>query len=391
MTAALDYFTPIDQLVIDAICEFAEITGGDSPLVPSKMIQVWDRASDPKGDVESSAWGGWIRVVPGKMDVDLVASNATARFRRGYSVEYGHQGLKREDCSKIETAILRAVARLQDLKQADGETPIEQPSPLHVVSVLPTQTDPERAPIEDAERWTDVVYLVVDAWAARADLVAAPAVPTVESVAAAFDSADTGSASGRVTDAGGAASLIEVGVCWAGHIAPTIADNKAVISIGIPWAGVPFTFEAAGAMVGLVPGTTYYARLYATNSAGTGYGEVVQVVYPFAAPISFTYHPDLLRLIGQFTRTLKTSSSIPNTGWSAVVPTPWPASPRWTMCFENEVGSASGETLEWHGAVEEESDDPLGVSHTVESEEFADEWGVPVPAFNCPNITLEET
>lgn len=169
---ALDYFTPIDEMVSAAITEFAEITGGAAPLVPASMIQVWDRASDPKGDVEESAWGGWIRVVPGKMDIDLVASNATARFRRGYSVEYGHQGLKRADCSKIETAILRAVSRLQELKQADGETPIEQPSPLHITSILPTQTDPERAPIEDAERWTDVVYLVVDAWAARADLVA---------------------------------------------------------------------------------------------------------------------------------------------------------------------------------------------------------------------------
>jgi uncharacterized protein (TIGR02145 family) len=57
------------------------------------------------------------------------------------------------------------------------------------------------------------------------------------------------------------------GVCWATSQNPTINDNKTTDGDG---AGT-FTSQ----ITGLLPNTTYYARAYATNSNGTGYGGIM--------------------------------------------------------------------------------------------------------------------
>jgi hypothetical protein len=392
---ALDYFTPIDELVSAAITEFAEITGGAAPLVPAAMIQVWEKDSDPLGDVEGRAWGGWIRIVPGEVRKAQYSSSEN-RYELPYAIEYGHKGLSRERCNLISTAIHRAVERLNNLTEADGVTPITQPSPMRIESCESVSIDRERQPIDDPEEWSDAAGVVIVAFAARETLAADeedPEItpPTVVSTSAAFDSASTAAAAGKVTALGGSTSLIEVGVCWATHATPTTADFKTVIASGVTPGLLPLTFGADAAMIGLAPGTTYYARLYAVTAGGTGYGADIQVDYPFAEPVRFTYDPDLNTLSGTFTRTLHTTSSIPNTGWSAVVPTGWEYAPRWTMCFTGEVGSASGMNLTWNGSVDEESEADVTVVHTIPDAEFADEWGVPVPAFACANVTLAES
>ena len=68
----------------------------------------------------------------------------------------------------------------------------------------------------------------------------------------------TASAGGTVTDNGGA-EITDIGVCWNTSPNPTISSNKA--SIGI--------------ITGLTANTTYYLRAYATNRAGTSYGNEV--------------------------------------------------------------------------------------------------------------------
>jgi hypothetical protein len=74
-------------------------------------------------------------------------------------------------------------------------------------------------------------------------------------------------ASGTIKDLGtGASSVSEHGHCWSAATAtPTINDNKT--SYGEKASAGPFT----SILVGLSPGTTYYARAYATNPAGTAY------------------------------------------------------------------------------------------------------------------------
>ncbi len=55
------------------------------------------------------------------------------------------------------------------------------------------------------------------------------------------------------------------GVCWSKSENPTVSDSKTEDGTG--------TGEFTSKMTGLTAGTTYYVRAYATNDAGTAYGE----------------------------------------------------------------------------------------------------------------------
>lgn len=71
---------------------------------------------------------------------------------------------------------------------------------------------------------------------------------------------------GNVTNSGGA-TVTARGICWSTSHNPTIANSHQSSGSGTG------TFTAN--MSGLSPGTTYYVRAYATNSAGTAYGSEV--------------------------------------------------------------------------------------------------------------------
>lgn len=69
--------------------------------------------------------------------------------------------------------------------------------------------------------------------------------------------------------------ILEAGVCWSTSPAPTIADHRTSDQlIYESFYSNPY---------GLLPNTTYYLRAYATNVAGTGYGNPIMVNMPPAA------------------------------------------------------------------------------------------------------------
>jgi len=70
---------------------------------------------------------------------------------------------------------------------------------------------------------------------------------------------------GTVTSDGGAAVTAR-GVCWSTSQTPTAADHKTVDGSG--------TGSFTSSITGLTANTAYNVRAYATNSAGTGYGEI---------------------------------------------------------------------------------------------------------------------
>lgn len=90
-----------------------------------------------------------------------------------------------------------------------------------------------------------------------------PTVSTTEITNVTMSSAISG---GFIEDDGGV-GIIDCGVCWSTNDNPTIADNKTIDTLGA------FGFESS--IKGLEPNKTYYVRAYATNSVGTGYGNVI--------------------------------------------------------------------------------------------------------------------
>jgi hypothetical protein len=76
----------------------------------------------------------------------------------------------------------------------------------------------------------------------------------------------TSAISGGKVNSDGGSTVTERGVCWPTSQNPTIADSKSTDgSVG--------TGSFAASISGLTGNITYYVRAYATNSAGTGYGD----------------------------------------------------------------------------------------------------------------------
>ncbi len=77
----------------------------------------------------------------------------------------------------------------------------------------------------------------------------------------------TSAVSGGNISSDGYATVYARGVCWSTEPNPTTADNKTTDGTGIG--------EFTSTLTNLSPGTTYHLRAYATNAAGTAYGEEV--------------------------------------------------------------------------------------------------------------------
>jgi uncharacterized protein (TIGR02145 family) len=93
--------------------------------------------------------------------------------------------------------------------------------------------------------------------------------PTVTTTAISTITTTTAMSGGSITNDGGA-SITARGVCWSATTGPTTADSKTTDATG--------TGNYTSVITGLVPGTTYYVRAYATNSAGTSYGNELSFI-----------------------------------------------------------------------------------------------------------------
>ncbi|MEO7045183.1 MAG: hypothetical protein ABI091_07715, partial [Ferruginibacter sp.] len=89
------------------------------------------------------------------------------------------------------------------------------------------------------------------------------AYPSLTTTAISSLTQSTADCGGNITSDGGA-QIIARGVCWSTSQNPTIANNKTTDGIG--------TGTFTSSLKGLISKTVYYVRAYATNSAGTGYG-----------------------------------------------------------------------------------------------------------------------
>lgn len=91
--------------------------------------------------------------------------------------------------------------------------------------------------------------------------------PTVSTGSVTNITTTTATGSGNVINDGGS-SVTERGLCWSTHHEPTINGTHIMAGEG--------TGEFTAAMNNLAANTTYYVRAYATNGAGTSYGDEVE-------------------------------------------------------------------------------------------------------------------
>jgi uncharacterized protein (TIGR02145 family) len=92
-----------------------------------------------------------------------------------------------------------------------------------------------------------------------------PSVPILSTTTVSAITQTSAQSGGNITSDGGAAVSVR-GVCWGTGNTPTIVDNVTTDGIG--------TGSFTSSLTGLTAGTPYYVRAYATNSVGTGYGNI---------------------------------------------------------------------------------------------------------------------
>jgi len=114
-------------------------------------------------------------------------------------------------------------------------------------------------PVGQPGQFLQVTSSAMPSWSGAAY----PAVTTSE-VSSITQTAATGG--GNVSSDGGATSTAR-GVCWNTSVNPVIANHKTIDGTG--------TGAFSSSITGLTARTTYYVRAYATNSAGTIYGNQV--------------------------------------------------------------------------------------------------------------------
>ncbi|MDP4711128.1 MAG: SUMF1/EgtB/PvdO family nonheme iron enzyme, partial [Saprospiraceae bacterium] len=112
--------------------------------------------------------------------------------------------------------------------------------------------------------------------------VTPPSLPLVSTASLSNLMATSATAGGNVLNDGGAAVTAR-GIVWDTLAQPTLADFIVTVGDSLGIFSTPIS--------GLIPGKIYYLRAYATNAAGTSYGEEISFVTPPVVPVVTTVAP----------------------------------------------------------------------------------------------------
>ncbi len=114
-------------------------------------------------------------------------------------------------------------------------------------------------------------------YGAQVSFITLPQAPTVTTEPVSGITSNSATGNGTISSLGGP-NPTAYGVCWSTSADPTTADSKTDEGA----AGSTGVFTSS--ITGLSPNTTYYVRAYATNTAGTSYGNEVSFTTNGIAP-----------------------------------------------------------------------------------------------------------
>jgi uncharacterized protein (TIGR02145 family) len=170
--------------------------------------------------------------------------------------------------------------------------------------------------------------------------------PTVASTTAATSITATSATSGGNITSDGGSAIIARGVCWSTSRNPTTAAAKTTD------AGTIGNFTSS--ITGLVGGTTYYVRSYATNASGTEYGSQAS----FSTTAFVTIGTQVWTNKNLDVSTYRNGDIIPQvtdaTTWAALTTGAW--------CYYNNdstMGAKFGKLYNWYAV-----NDPRGIAPT---------------------------
>jgi hypothetical protein len=140
----------------------------------------------------------------------------------------------------------------------------------------------------------------------------------------------TSARSGGEVVSSGKSVILERGICWAVTPQPSTFNSKIIAPGG---EGV-FEMDIAG----LIPGTTYYVRAYATNSIGTSYGSQVSFTTLRLPAVTTS------AITGITTTTATAGGSVSSAGSSSVSSRGvcWSVNPDPTIVLATKTSNGSG-------------------------------------------------
>jgi len=109
-----------------------------------------------------------------------------------------------------------------------------------------------------------------------------PTIPTLATLSATHIT-DSTAICGGVIVSNGDAPILEKGICYDTNPNPTIANSLIIDSLSAD--------SISCLLTGLQSGNTYYARAYAKNSVGVGYGNEVSFTIGDLSPYLMAYYP----------------------------------------------------------------------------------------------------
>jgi hypothetical protein len=121
--------------------------------------------------------------------------------------------------------------------------------------------------MKNMNRFSSILLLICISWFSRSCIIIdKPAIPTLFTLQPSETTASEVWTGGQITS-DDIDLVTSTGVCWSKNDMPTINDDYLIVPVDNTRRGFSTTID------GLQYATTYYVRAFATNKAGTGYGE----------------------------------------------------------------------------------------------------------------------